>query len=302
MSNQASTPMNPNVLPFRVGIAPAATATAIPASAPQILGVNGNPITSASVPAELVDSTGETLNTLTWDAFLAWRKTKCRPFANEGTQFALNPGAITGNEESESARRRALEEMDQAILEFIGEVAELGELFNANGPTTFLGNLRDKLIDECGDILFCGMWALDAWSDNPLYGVQDLELIRVTDDDALAMFAQAVSPANFAEAFADANFLQALNTTILAFMLGIQTNAGLLANSFKKLRYQRRAQEVKTQVSRIANVLLSVNQILIIANSSIEEALKVNMKKLDARFPKGYQSGVGGGIRTGEGK
>ena len=302
MSNQAPVPANSDILPFRVGIAPVATATTIPAGEPKILRIDGNPVSSASAPAELVDSTGETLNTLTWDQFLAWRKTKCRPFDGMGTKFALQPGSLTGNEESEFARRRALEEIDQAILEFIGEVAELGELLNSHGPGTFLGSLRDKLIDECGDIFFCGVWALDAWGENPLYGVQDLEVIRVTDDDILAAFARALAPHNAAQALGDPGFLQALNTSILALMLGIQTNAGLLANSFKKLRYQGRAQEVQTQVSRIAQVLLSVNQILIIANSSVEEALKVNMKKLDARFPNGYQPGVGGGIRTGEGK
>ena len=32
----------------------------------------------------------------------------------------------------------------------------MGSLFIENGPMSFWGDLRDKLIDECGDIFFCG--------------------------------------------------------------------------------------------------------------------------------------------------
>ena len=137
MNPREPRPDRDNVLPFQIGIAPARpeprrilNSGGKPAAL--ILGMDGK---LALETPELVDVTGETLNLLTWDQFLAWRKTKCRPFANEGTRFALNPELLTGNESDESAKRRAIEEIDQAILEFIGEVAEVGELFIAN-PTS----------------------------------------------------------------------------------------------------------------------------------------------------------------------
>ena len=299
---------NPNILPFRVGIAPAKPVTfsdevevGMDQPALRILGMDGKPISATPDEVDLVGVTGESLNSLTWPTYLAWRKSKCRPFANEGTRFAVKPNILTGNEPDESAKRRALEEIDQATLEFIGEVAELGELFIDNGPVTFFGNLRDKLIDECGDIFFCGMWALDAWGQNPFYEADDLEMIRVTPESELAMFAEVLASRQPGEVLGNQQFASVLGGMIFNFLMSAQTNAGLLANSFKKLRYQRRAQDVDTQVTRIGTVFLAINQILIIANSSVEEALKSNMRKLDARFPEGYKPGVGGGIRTGEG-
>lgn len=318
--------LNPDVLPF-IGIAPSReilvatdTKVRIPAddngpsrvvkagsptgktfAGPSLLvGANGRLISASPEPAVLFSVTGDTLNSLTWDDYLAWRKSKCRPY-----DYTNGPAMATiGFDPSipaEAPRERALEEIDQAIHEFVGEVAELGELFIENGPLSFFGSLRDKIIDECGDIFFCGAWALDAWGENPFAGADDLEMIRVTDESELAMFAGVIASREPGEILGNQKFVSILGGMIFNLMMTAQTNAGLLCNSYKKLRFQRRQQDVKVQVSRIANVLVAVNQILIIANSSVEEALKVNQRKLDARFPEGYKPGVGGGIRTGEG-
>ena len=66
--------------------------------------------------------------------------------------------------------------------------------------------------------------------------------------------------------------------------------------------YQKRSQDIDKQVGRIVAALLAVNQILIIANSSVEEALTVNRTKLNARYPDGWHARRGGGIREGAGK
>ena len=255
---------------------------------PQILGLDGAPLEAPPL--------------LTWDEYLAWRKTLCRPFAGEGTEYALNPDMLTGNEEKETAKRRALEEIDQATLEFIGEVAELAELALKHGPMLYFESLRDKLIDECGDIFFCGVWALDAWGKNPFYGADDLEMVRVTDQDGAAIVAQTIATQPMRACLRNPKFVEVLVGTTANLLIAAQTNAGLLANSFKKLKYQRRAQDIDQQVGRVVMTLLYVNQILIMANSSVEEALLANQRKLNARYPAGYQSGQGGGIRVGAGK
>lgn len=226
---------------------------------------------------------------LTWDGFLAWRKTKCRPFDRTAFPFPY------------MEQPRILEEIDQATHEFVGEVAELAQLFAENGPSVFFGDLRTKLIDECGDILFCAAWALDSWGLNPLYEATDLEIVRVPSDSDTAFYAHCIDIEG-EKVLNDGKFVCHLGAAVINLLLHAQTNAGLLCNSYKKLRFQRREQSVDVQVGRIATVLISVNHLLLIAGSNVEEALKVNQRKLDARYPQGYQAGQGGGIRTGEGK
>jgi hypothetical protein len=267
--------------PRHIGIAPA-----VPTKAP----VNSNDSAVEPPPApmespQILDSQGEAVTTLTWAEYLAWRKTKCRAF---------DP-AVDGD-------TRRLEEIDQATHEVIGEIAELGELILANGPNAFYAT-REKLIDECGDILFCAMWAIDAWAlRNPLADATDLELLRVTDEDEVAAFAQLLAQYPLQAVLANHQFVAALGNKVLHLMLQAQSFAGLTSNAFKKLRFQRRAQDPAKQLARIMQCLVAVNQILIIANSSVEEALRFNKRKLDARYPNGYLAGQGGGIRQGLGK
>lgn len=284
------------VLPFSVGK---------PEQKPvPICGPNGEPL-GANAVQEIVDVRGETLTSLSWTSYLAWRKTKCRPYDYETAKAMIGSilepkihsiNGITAD--------RVLEEIDQAIHEFVGEVAELSELFLANGPLCFFGPpLRDKLIDECGDILFCGCWVLDAYGSNPLGEMDsdDLEFIRVTDEDQLAVLARVIISADINSLVSNGRFMYAIDTKVRTALMTAQMHAGLLCNAYKKLRFQRREQNIETQVNRVASAFFHINQILIIANSSVEEALKVNQRKLDARFPNGYQPGQGGGNRTGKG-
>jgi hypothetical protein len=328
MSNlEPITPGLNEILPFNIGIAPAGSVVRViePPTEPEpnklilagspsgktfdgpskLVFANGSSV-NGDVPAEpLVGTDGEPLNSLTWPAYLAWRKTKTRHFDYERCPpLAVRPTdpARPLSDAFDLMRERGVEEIQQGTMEMIGEVAELGELFMEAGPTTFWGEGRDKLIDECGDILFCASWALDAWGLNPLNEADDLEMIRISEDNELADFAAVIGQNELKVALANPRFVSMLGGLIFNLLLTAQTNAGLTANSYKKLRFQNREQSVETQVERIARVLIAVNQILIVANSSVEEALKVNMRKLDARRPKGYDPAVPGGIRTGEGK
>lgn len=306
-----------DIIPFNIGIAPnpekvvlAGGATGKTFSGPSvILGMNGLPVGTALTPI-ITDETHTPSDHLTWASYIAWRKTKTRAydFVNGPSVATTVPGPENGqrvadvNVVTPFCRKRALEEIDQATLELIGEVAELGDLFIEHGPTAFYGNLREKLIDECGDIFFCASWALDAWGSNPLAEAGDLEMLRVDEENELSVVAGILVFNSMAEALGNPQFVRMLGGVVHALMLTAQTAAGLTANSLKKLRYQGRAQDVERQVGRIATALIAVNQILIVANSSVEEALTSNMRKLDARYPGGYSPEIPGGIRFGEGK
>jgi hypothetical protein len=207
-----------------------------------------------------------------------------------------------------------IEEIDQATHEFVGELAEIAELFLENGSGTFFGDIRTKLIDECGDAIFCGCWALDAWGQNPLSGLTPeagVELVRFPDRDPNAdeyqsedyipsirdAIAECGTPEDLQGDAASLAFIRSFETIVIML-----ANAGLTSNSFKKLKFQRRDQDHGIQNYRVINAMSQVNVLLIMANSSMAEAMASNRKKLNARFPHGYVPGVGGGIRTGDGK
>lgn len=304
-----------HIIPFNIGIAPGAEDVVLKDVRPErkrklmldpaTMQESGDDKPVAT--PELVGIDGAALNPLTWASYAAWRRTKCRPcdHVRWPSVATVISDAVPLDAVDAFKRDRALEEIDQATHEFIGETGELGELFTEIGTGVFFGDSRVKLIDECGDIYFCGLWALDAWGHNPLddASISDLEFIRVEDDsNPLAQFAIAIANYKPDVLLNSKNFVQDLASLVMPMLVSAMSNAALTANSFKKLRFQRREQKVAIQVERIITTLFMVNQILIIANSSVEEALISNQRKLDARFPNGYQSGVGGGIRTGAGK
>jgi len=315
----ASTILEPTE--FRIGIAP--TPEVEPVGDPMTLhfvaanpnaGKTPPPIKLAMIdddapsdPPRLVNIHGGDLNPLTWPDYLAWRKTKCKPRKNDRGE--LEAYAEENHEHvGESYIRERwpkqdwIEEIDQATHELVGEAAELAELFLDNGLATFFGDFRTKLIDECGDIFFCGAWALDAWGINPLADLDDLELVRIADDSFLALFTEGIAAHTLEQVAENHQFTAALQRLTNILLIDIQTSAGLTSNAFKKLKFQRRDQAASVQVGRLMKALTTVNTLLIVANSSVEEALKTNQRKLNARFPEGYKPGVGGGIRTGAGK
>lgn len=208
-----------------------------------------------------------------WDAYCAWRRTKTP------VRDLKDPA-------------QAMEEMDQAIHEFVGEVAELSELFQQGEIRCYLNpTARSKVIDEAGDILFCGCWVLDAWRRNPLEHTGQPLVFQPRNTDSFgAQIADslrrgAVGPR-------ESEIVGQLTTILLNRML---TSAGLLSNSFKKLKFQKRDQNADIQATRVLKVFKALDGILWNCDSSIQEALRYNVEKLDARYPDGHQTG--GGIR-----
>lgn len=277
MDDDGAPPLD--VPPLRIGIPPASSPVPKPDVAPE---GDGSILPGGDAATPILRPSAEEAPSLTWKSYVAWRTTKCP-------------------ERDLDVEAERLADLDQATHEFVGEVAELGELFIDHGPAAFYGDERKRLIDECGDILFCGMWALDAWGLNPLAGTTDeIELLEVAEGDPILAFTEALASRPLEQVLGNQAFVSMLGGVIFQAMLHAQTHAGLTANACKKRVYQGRPQDEEVQVGRIINTLVAVNQILVIANSSIEEALTRNQQKLDARYPTGWTGG--GGCRTGEGK
>ncbi len=236
----------------------------------------GRPEAPAEKPALILpmSARAEPEPSLTWAEYAAWRKTKCAPH----------------------------DQPARATLELVGEVGELAELLLTRGPATFYGEDRAKLIDECGDVFFCASWCFDEWGKNPLVESDDLELVRVDEDDPILLFTRALAENPLEAVQHSPNFVGGLARLVYNALASMQTQAALTANACKKRIFQGREQDAEKQVGRIAAVLMTVNQILIVANSNVEEALKANRAKLDARYPDGWHASVGGGIREGAGK
>ncbi len=262
------------------GVGPAAAARII-------VRIDGAP---ASASAPLVSANGSPLTSLTWPVYNAWRQTKTK---------RRNLGDYP----------EQVEELDQATHEFIGELAELAELIGSAGPAAFYEPTRAKLIDECGDCFFCGTWAAEAWmrfapkgavvnplaAEQPDFGVE----LFITDESNPGLpnlMARALATNPLEVVSADRDFLSNLGVTVLAHSANALMYAGLTSNAFKKLAFQERSQDVEEQVDRIVSALVNVNMILLLASSTVAEALRVNRAKLDARYPDGFKPG--GGIRT----
>jgi len=231
---------------------------------------------------------------LTWTNYVEWRKSKCPPYDYRLAKDVNDPEAGDPN------WHYAVDEVNHAIHEFVGEVAELGQLFVENGPEAFAEPVRRKLIDECGDIFFCACWVMDAYGKNPIDDTDGIELLKFEGQTPLHQLAELISAQwSDSERGLHPRVAQVIEATYQRGMLEAQTLAGLLCDSYKKLRYQYRSQSVSKQISRIVGVMIIVNQFLVLAGSTVREALMANCHKLDTRYPNGFE--LGGGDRTGKG-
>lgn len=282
-------------------------------------------IPEAPEEKQVVDKDGEATSSMTWPYYVERRQFSCEPRAVDRKTVERYFGSdwesrLKLKEVAPSVQSFQIEDLNQATLEFIGEVGELSELIGAHGVKVLWGDNRLKLIDECGDILFTGTWLIEAWArnpyskdkviysltellderpvPNPLLAATDTELYRFEEGDVHANVALAIMQAGGMALMRNKNFVQVASQLLLTDALQALTFSGLTANAAKKLIYQHREQDAKLQIERVLGTFFAVNFILCMANSSIEEAMIVNRKKIDSRYPNGYQPGVGGGIRT----
>lgn len=217
--------------------------------------------------------------------YCAWRRTKCQP-----------------RDRNDPDQR--FHEVNQSLHEFVGEVAELGELLQGDHIYSFyVGSTCDKLIDEIGDIFFCGCWLLDAFGANPFLDKDAPTPGTLIEPERMAE-AAAVSR-RLDEVEVDDRPLGAeeqaeINGLVAGLGWQMAIRSGKLSNTFKKAAYQLREQPTWPQVVDVVTVLSIAAYLLIMAGATVEDALRANITKLDARYPLGYQ-GPGGGDRTGKG-
>lgn len=276
---------------------------------------------------QVVDKDGEATSSMTWPHYVERRQFSCEMRRVDRATLEKNPFKSGGEPVNikdyilaACVQFDQVEDVAQATLEFVGEVAELSELIGAHGVKALWGDNRNKLVDECGDILFTGTWLIEAWArnpipekngrhtlehilderpvPNPLLAATDTELYRFEEGDVHASIALAIMQAGGMRLQQNRNFMQTASSVLLTDILQAMTYSGLTANAAKKLIYQHREQDAKLQIERVLGTFFAVNFILCMANSSIEEAMIANRKKLDSRYPSGFQAGVGGGIRT----
>lgn len=198
--------------------------------------------------------------------FAQWRESKCIP-----------------RDMTNQAEHR--QELIQGTLELTGEVGEVGDLVRqaALGVMSIKSDeFRAKLIDECGDVLFTASWLGDAWGGNPFR------------DGRLTTWAHDFGSDNFILGYPTGQpFFESV-----AFDMGVQ--AGLLANSAKKVVCQMRAQDIGLQQAHIEKIIIAVAVILVGVRATVFDAMARNIEKIDTRWPPGAAL-TGGGNRTGKG-
>jgi hypothetical protein len=257
-----------------------------------ILGPDGRPITIGRIVADpsqiparprwVHDPEAPTHES--FPRYCAWRATKCR----------LRD--ITVPEQH-------LEELDESTHQFVGEVAELGELLIKNDVRTFyVPETRAKLLSEAGDVFFCGLWLLDAIRLNVFRAEEAPRPNAIQSDEELS-FGRRVGDA-LGDLPADTEIDEESKRSILFVVASMSwqmcVNAGLLCNDYKKIRWQQTPQPRKDMANRVGNVLCQTAHLLAMGRFGVEDALARNIEKLDIRFPDGYVK-PGGGIREGKG-
>lgn len=213
--------------------------------------------------------------------YCLWRSSKCpdRPRSND---------------------LAVLDEMDQATHEFVGECAEVAQaVYRANVEDLYYNNdsiARANLIDEIGDVIFCGCWCADAWGVSPMreYDSRPTRFVPLIRD------MRKITWDVRNDRRWDWDFYGSVASNMAVFTSKACMFSGLISNSFKKHKWQGRAQDSSIQANRIVSAFNAVSELLEMVGSNVEEAMLANITKLDARFPYGYQAG--GGIRTGKGK
>lgn len=187
------------------------------------------------------------LEPLTWETYCEWRRTKCPK-----------------RDLSDPVQRD--EEITQATLELIGEVAEINSLVRQKGNWLY-SHKCPELINECGDVIFCACWVMDSWGFNDMVIHSDF---RIPDDYR-----------------SDRSIDELISSSAI--------NSGLLANFLKKQKYQGKKQNPYSMSYIARDIIFYIMNILETVDSSAEEALRFNIAKLEKRFPRGHTPD--GGVR-----
>jgi hypothetical protein len=219
-----------------------------------------------------------------WTAYSDWRKTKC---PSEGI-------------------RSKVEDLDQAVHEFVGEVSEFAAVICDEGWTKCIDDTRRKLLFEAGDVFFCGVWLMDACGSNVLREQAEIEFGGEDQDGHAERLMRLVIGYLENEAkpggASDESWASDVDSTSMALNLSaLQAciRAGSICDSFKKAVWQKRPIAAGNFYMPVLQVFYVVERILGLFGHRTVDALKSKVEKLNARFPDGWQPG--GGKREGIG-
>lgn len=156
------------------------------------------------------------------------------------------------------------EQRKNAALGLCGEVAEL--TVDALGDSPFADEGRDNLIDEAGDVLFYAVWVRSACGEQAEMFHGGPEGMDAGADVTLDI------PSNLAD---------------------LKTYAGLVAEAVKKAEYHAKPERLTVAWGHSAAILVLLSDFLKSIGSSLAEAMRRNVEKLDRRYENGFVPGGG---------
>ncbi len=240
-------------------------------------------VPDAPVPMPEPDAIGKVVWLESWRNYCEFRRSKCPTQSQRAPIW--------------------LDEMDQAIHELVGEIAELAQNVLQFGPMIVCSDdhqIIDQVEDEIGDVLFTGTWCFDCM-DESFFGTKGaievgflpLEARKGTASLMVALSRVPVSEvANMSKASPGAQ--QAVlewYQEVQDVLLRMSISAGILSNRFKKLRWHRQDDQgyVHKQCESLFNIFVNLDALCVLTGASMLRAAHTNMKKLNERWPDGFK-------------
>ncbi len=213
---------------------------------------------------------------ITWSEYCEWRKTKTPSIEDRALSIVR-------------MHTPEIDELSQATHEFIGEVGEMLQLVVSGGDGILADEeVRKKLKDEIGDVVFTAMWAMQAW------GLNWDEDINASMDyfgewpDIREFFQKAIDEAKL-NSGERGEALTRWHSALLTCAISASAYAMAIANYYKKLRYRSTPPSGigSRAISDIYCCMSHVSAICSLCGISPEEPARSNMAKIDARWPSG---------------
>jgi hypothetical protein len=210
-------------------------------------------------------------------------------------------------------RRPPTERMDQATHEVVGAYAELMHQVGQAGSLLFRDDrARQALLSEAGDVFFGAAWLMDAWGYSVLRALSTaptVELISAAEkaelDRHFGHFRDTLAggPPDAPDDERRLAWRAASNQFEWLAITHLYRGMMLLGQTchlFTTHVYRRQPQLPDQVADWTIAALCSVASVLHLVGLSVEDALRANVAKLDARFPNGRVPG--GGHREGDGQ
>jgi NTP pyrophosphatase (non-canonical NTP hydrolase) len=189
------------------------------------------------------------------------------------------------------------DELDQAIHEFVGEVAELAQLYEEEGPTILVPRSanRDHAESELGDVIFTASWVMDLLDKAALgqrgavsegfiprnhiailadIGAKAIDAVRLTKLQMVGMAPQELQSA-----------IMDWVTETGEILRSAMIKAGLLCNHFKKIRWHGKTASGQDMADLVAVAMEATQALCLLSGFTLEGVMRKNMQKINKKFP-----------------